>query len=322
MKRLVRILLIALAVSAVWWFLAPGEPTGPRPFLGYVEADSIFVAPKAGGRLVSLRAEEGESVQAGDELFALDSETETAAVASAEARLAQAKAELAGLKVPRQRPPEIAALEAKREQALASAELSKAELERQQRLYEERTAPEARLDQARTAYRRDIAGVTEVARQIEAANLPGRDEEIAAAEANVEASRAALDQARSALADRSVAVPEGGRVLDLLYRIGEMVPAGQPVAEILPPANLLVRFYVPEAELAHLGQGDRVAISCDGCPPDLSGRISFVASEAEFTPPVIFSREERSKLVFRLEAKPDDGAEALKPGLPVEVRPL
>ena len=98
------------------------------------------------------------------------------------------------------------------------------------------------------------------------------------------------------------------------------MPAGQAVVEILPPENVLVRFYVPETAVAGLQQGQSVGIACDGCAGDLSGRITFIASDAEFTPPVIFSRQERSKLVFLVKARPTSGLSMLKPGLPVEVR--
>jgi HlyD family secretion protein len=110
-------------------------------------------------------------------------------------------------------------------------------------------------------------------------------------------------------------------VLDTLYRVGEVVPAGQPVIEMLPPENVKLRFHVPETAVARLAFDQTVAIACDGCPAGLTATISYIASEAEFTPPVIFSRQERAKLVFVVEALPTAPAPALRPGLPVEVRP-
>jgi HlyD family secretion protein len=325
MKRGPAIAVIVLACVAVglWWWQSH-RSTAAKPFLGYVEGETVLVAPKQTGRLIVINTAEGRDVAAGAPLFALDSADESAAVAEATARLDQARAVLADLHAARQRPAEIEALQARKRQAEAALELSRAELERQQKLFKQKVIAEARLDQARTTYRRDENALAEVERQIDAAGLAGRSAEIDAAAASVKASEAALERAQIALAERSVAAPDAGRVLDILYRNGEIVTAGQPVVELLPPANILVRFYVPETAIAQLRQGQAVAIACDGCPDGLGGKISFIASEAEFTPPVIFSRQERSKLVFLVEARTaKDGkpAPALKPGLPVEVRP-
>src|SRR5690606_348157 len=132
---------------------------------------------------------------------------------------------------------------------------------------------------------------------------------------------AALARARVALSDRVVSAPQGGRALDVFFRVGEIAAAGQPVVEILPPENVVARFFVPEPAVAGLEYGRRVAIFCDGCPESgVEAAISYVASEAEFTPPVIFSREERAKLVFRVEARPVEPTSLLKPGLPIEAR--
>lgn len=323
MRRLAGLVVVAVLTGAAgFWLWQAGAPDGPRPYLGYVEAETMLVAPKRTGRLVELTAVEGAVVAAGAPLFALDAEEETAAVKEAAARLDGARAQLADLRAARQRPAQIDVLEAARRQAEAALDLSRAELERQQRLYQKGVISEARLDQARTTFRRDRSALAEAARTIEAAQLPGREAEIDAAAAEVEASTAALTRARIVLADCSVAAPRGGRVLDILYRVGEVVPAGQPVVEVLPPENILVRFYVPEPAIAGLVYGQRIAIACDGCPAGLTGEISFIASEAEFTPPVIFSRQERAKLVFLVEARPAASTPALKPGLPVEVRPL
>jgi len=99
------------------------------------------------------------------------------------------------------------------------------------------------------------------------------------------------------------------------------VNAGQPVLALLPPANLRVRFYVPEPVLSTLFLGEAVRVTCDNCGEGLRARITFISSEAEFTPPVIFSEQERAKLVFRVEARPLDADVRLPIGLPVGVTP-
>jgi HlyD family secretion protein len=100
-----------------------------------------------------------------------------------------------------------------------------------------------------------------------------------------------------------------------------MVPAGRPVLSLLPPGNIKVRFYVPEAALPAIAYGDTVKVSCDGCAGDLTARVSFIARQSEFTPPVIYSLEERAKLVFLIEALPDKPGE-LRVGQPVDVTML
>jgi HlyD family secretion protein len=107
-------------------------------------------------------------------------------------------------------------------------------------------------------------------------------------------------------------------VQQVYYRIGEIVPSGRPVIALLPPANLKLRFFVPQAVLPQLSSGMRVTARCDGCADDLSARISFIAQSAEYTPPVIYSREERAKLVFLVEAIPDN-PERLRVGQPIDV---
>ena len=112
--------------------------------------------------------------------------------------------------------------------------------------------------------------------------------------------------------------PVAGSVQQIYYRAGELVPAGKPIVAILPPANLKVRFFVNEATLPKLKFGDPVFIRCDGCAPDIAAKISFISRTSEFTPPVIYSMDERSKLVFLIEARAER-PELLRVGQPVSV---
>jgi HlyD family secretion protein len=107
-------------------------------------------------------------------------------------------------------------------------------------------------------------------------------------------------------------------VVDTLYRQGEWVAAGAPVVSLLPPENVKVRFFVPEPRLGAITVGDEVHVRCDACGPDLSAVISYVSPDAEYTPPVIYSREMRAKLVYLVEAEPRQPT-ALRPGQPVDV---
>ncbi len=114
--------------------------------------------------------------------------------------------------------------------------------------------------------------------------------------------------------------PVDALVFAVMHRPGDWVNAGAPVVALLPPDALKLRFFVPEPALARAAVGSEVALSCDGCAPNLRARIRWVSPQAEYTPPVIYSNASRSKLVFAVEATPLDGAAALKPGQPVDVR--
>jgi HlyD family secretion protein len=138
------------------------------------------------------------------------------------------------------------------------------------------------------------------------------------AQAALREAEAKLSSAQTRLKRRRVASPVTGTVEQVYFRPGEMVAAGKPVIALLPPGNLKVRFYVAQAELPKIAIGDGVKMRCDGCASDLTARISFIARGAEYTPPVIYSMEERAKLVFLIEARPDQ-PEKLRVGQPVDV---
>lgn len=315
-------LVVALAIlllaggAGAWFLLRPKESNGG--FQGYVEGYLVFMAPEDGGRIERLAVDSADRVTQGQLLFELESSMQVAQRNEAEARLYQAKAELADLQAALQRPEQIAILKAQEERAKAQLTLSQAELDRQRTLFERGITAKAQFDQARTAFERDRAAVEEVQRQIEAGQITGRTAEIRAAEASMQAAEAALRQAETRLARRRVVAPGAAQVQDVYFRTGETVNAGQPVLALLPPENRRIRFYVPEPRLSTLALGTLVGLSCDSCPAGLQAQISFISREAEFTPPVIFSEEERAKLVFRVEARPLDGAE-LPIGLPVTV---
>jgi HlyD family secretion protein len=286
---------------------------------GYMEADLVFVGSEQGGRIETLSVQEGDTVKPGDPIFTLESSEQEAAVAAARARVAEAEARLADAKAELQRPGEIEVLEAALSQAKAMFEQSNRNLDRVRTLYAKGWVAKAQLDDAVAQHDRNQGAVAEAERRIGAAKLPGRSDLINAAAANVEAARHALAEAEKNLAKRKVAAPGGGTVEEIYFRPGEVVNAGQGVIALLPPANLKVRFFVAEAVRAGLHVDQTVALSCDGCPPDLNAKISFISRDAEFTPPIIFSREQREKLVFLVEARPDAAAADLTAGQPVTV---
>jgi HlyD family secretion protein len=137
----------------------------------------------------------------------------------------------------------------------------------------------------------------------------------------MESREAQLATAAWNLSQKCQSAPRAGVVFDTLYREGEWIPAARPVVAILPPENIKVRFFVPEARVGALHLGDRVRVFVDGVAQSLEGQVSFISPEAEYTPPVIYSRDNRTKLVFMIEAEfTPQIARNLHPGQPVDVQ--
>ena len=179
------------------------------------------------------------------------------------------------------------------------------------------TSAQAQFDIAQANSNRDKAALEEVRRQITVARMASRDEDIAAARQSLAAAIARRDASQTKLARRKLAAPVGGTVQQVYYRPGEMVPAARPVVSILPPGNIKLRFFVAQALLPKIAPGDPVTVTCDGCQT-ITAKVSFIARAAEYTPPVIYSLEERNKLVFMVEARPD-APDGLRVGQPVQV---
>ena len=286
---------------------------------GYAEGEYVYVAAPRGGRLLELAVRKGETVNAGAPLFRLDPEPEVTAVAEAQQRLEQAGFRRDDLSSG-ERPSEIAALSAQRDQARVARDLAQTELIRQESLYAENVTSRELLDRSRAALQQSRAVVAELDARLTTARLGGRSGQRQALSAEAAALGEALRQAEWNLAQKSPLAPNNGLVFDTLFEIGELVPAGTPVVTLLPDTGRKARFYVPEPQLAGLHPGDKVKLSFDG--GELPATISFISPQAEYTPPVIYSRDSRGKLVYLVEARPDPAAAVrLKPGQPLEVTP-
>jgi HlyD family secretion protein len=308
--------LVALALPLL--SLAACGGGGERRYQGWVEADLIFVGPDEVGRVDKLSVREGDTVVVGAALFTVDPDLQRADLEAAAASAAEAQARLARLQHAQQRDEEIAVLEAQESRAKAMLALSTAELQRQKELSARGVATPAQLDTATANFNRDSAALIEIKRQIDVGRLSAREEDIAAARQALAAAEARKAAAQTRLGRRSLMSPVAGVVQQVYYRVGEVVAANKPVIAILPPGNMKLRFFVPQARLPQIALGGRVRAQCDGCGQEIVGRISFIARSAEFTPPVIYSREERDKLVFLVEAIPEQ-PERLRVGQPIDV---
>jgi len=202
----------------------------------------------------------------------------------------------------------------------ANLKLSAAELARREKLGGSNVISKEELDQSRAQNDANQAQVNQLTADLATARLGGRDDAIRAAQASVESQQAALAKAKWSSDQKQQAAPAAALVHDTLYRAGEFVAAGNPVVVLLPPANLKVRFFVPQQKLAAIKIGGTVSVNPDGSARGFRATVNYISSQAEYTPPVIFSRETRANLVFMIEARfsAADAAE-LRPGQPVDV---
>jgi HlyD family secretion protein len=294
------------------------KTTGFYP--GYAEADYVRLASPIAGTLTRLYLQRGDKVARDAPAFVLEQESERAAREEADFRVQRAMALLTNLKKGK-RPEEIAAVNAQLAQAEAALKLSAADLKRQQELVAAKFQSPARLDEARATIERDQARMNELRAQLRVAQLGARMDEIEAAEQDVKTAQAQLAQADWRLEQKSIRIPVAADVVDVLFREGEWVPAGSPVVSLLPPQNIKARFFVPEPQLGALRLGQDVMLKCDGCGAPVLAKISYISREAEYTSPLIYSKENRAALVFMIEARPPpQQAAALHPGQPLEIR--
>ncbi|GAM97660.1 hlyD family secretion protein [alpha proteobacterium U9-1i] len=259
---------------------ACGDRTDDTLMQGYGEADYIYLASQESGVVREILVREGDSVEAGARVFDLDADRLSLNVQGAAAN----------------RGALVQAVEAAR----ASAALAQRNFARSTELFQQGFFSQARLDADRAA--RDAASA-----------------QLDQARRTLSAASAETGLARERLSDLSGAAPTAGTIERIYHRPGEVVTAGQPIAALLSPEYQKVRFFAPEALLGRLTMGAQVVLSCDGCADGLTGTISFIATEPQFTPPVIYSLDQRDKLVFLVEARLDAPG-AIRPGMPVDVR--
>ena len=291
---------------------------GPPLAVGYVEGDYVLLAPIEVAQVQSVLVRRGERVEAGAKVAELEDEDAKIAVMQAEAALAQARAELADLKVGK-RPEEIEALEAMVRSADAQADEARRVVTRVQDLFKRGIAAQAQLDEAITAVEVAQAMIGQAEANLAVARLPARPEAIKGSENQVEQAQAALEQARWRLSQRTLEAPAAGRIDDVIRNAGDVAGPASPVISMLPDGAVKLTLFVPEPAFSSVAVGKMLAVHCDGCGAGLRARVSYVSPDPEFTPPVIYSLETRQKLVFLVEARPEGDASALQPGQIVDV---
>ena len=285
---------------------------------GYIEGEPLYLAAPVAGTVTSMYVARGDTVKAGARLFVVDPQQVASARDQAAAEVAAAQAQAADARKG-QRPVELAVLDANTAAAEARARDAEATLRRVSVLAGKGFESKAALDNARADAQAAQAAVKAARKQRDAATLGLREDQVRAAEARVTQAAAGLTGANARLADVAPTAPAAARIEDVFFQQGEWAPANQPILSLLPDERIKVRFFVPEKALSAYRIGRTVLFTCDGCAKGLSARIIFVAPRPEFTPPVIYSREARDRLVYLVEARPST---RLNPGQPVDVEPL
>jgi HlyD family secretion protein len=304
----------ALAAVVPGW----GAPDTTH-FNGYLEGDYLYPAAVTSGRIADVAVEEGQAVKAGDLLFRLEADREQLALAAAEASVAAAKAHLDDLSTGA-READLEVIRASLRKARAERDLAQHNLERSERLVQTGSVTEVKVQNDQTALEAAEAQVAQLAAQLDVAEMPARAAQRQAAEAQVREAEAQADIARRTLTDLTVTAPKPGLVEKLYFSAGEVVSTGAPVLRLLPPGSMKAIFFIPEPARSGFHPGDRMEVTCTGCPAGLTATITRLAESPQYTPPIIYSETERARLVFRAEAQMESDAPLL-PGQPITLEP-
>jgi HlyD family secretion protein len=311
---------LVLSLAFIFVIFSGCTPGAQGVYQGYIEGEYVYLASPLGGALTQLAVARGDQVQAGQLVFELEHDSESATVHQAENDLVIAQAQLQDL-AKGLRPSEIASLEAQLAGALANLKLAEKEYARREQLASQAVSSKEEFDQARNQRDASQAEVNRLSADLETAKLGGRADAIRAAQANVAAQQSQLAKVKWSLDQKQQYAPTNAMVQDTLYRQGEWIPPGSPVIELLPPANLKVRFFVPEPQLNQIKIGHSVNVTIDSYSSQIAATITYISTQPEFTPPVLYNQENRGKLVFMVEARfaPTEAAK-LHPGQPVDVK--
>ena len=291
-------------------------------YQGYVEGEFVYLASSRQGVLENLFVTRGQTVRPNDPVFQLDPNPEALQIEEMHHRIEQAEAKTEDMKQG-ERPSELENIKSRLTKAQQALTLAKRDLKRREELYE-RGGSDAISKEELDRYKTEVdirqADVVTIGAELKTARLGGRAFAVVASESEVNILDASLNQLKWQLAEKQVASPAAGKIQDIIYRVGEFVPAGRPVLSLLPAENLKIRFFVPQSLLPIIQVGSAVRVKLDGVDSPIKANVSFISPEAEFTPPIIYSKESRTKLVFMIEAIPESKTTGqLRVGQPAEI---
>ena len=310
-RRIIVVLLLVIAAGYLGWRAWAPRPQDQTVLSGYIEGENLYLAAPIAGTIATLSVARGDRATAGEPVFSVDAtqlraerDQAAASVAAAQAQVATAQARLA------QSHASLAAAAAQADNAVRDLARYRFAQHANPASVAQQQVDSAIAAAANTVGQRDAAE----------SDAKAQAEQIDAATAQLHAQQAALADAQSKLDQLAPQAPAAARVQDVFFQQGEWAAANQPVVSLLPDDKVKIRFFVPEQDVSRYHPGDSIHFSCDGCATGLSARVIYISAQPEFTPPIIYSRGSRDRLVFLMEALPGD-PKGLTPGLPVDVVP-
>ncbi|MGD8340256.1 MAG: secretion protein HlyD [Gammaproteobacteria bacterium] len=320
-KRLliVVVLVTVVAAAAIFWSRVDEENNSDSLTLyGNVDIREVELAFRVAGRLETMHFDEGDSVEAGEIVAEIDPVPYEHGLAVAAARVGQAQANLDRFESG-SRPQEIARAAAAVTEARAANDNARRELERQSGLLESGASSQRTVDAARSRRDETAARLAAAREALALAEEGFRDEDIAAAEADLAAAVAQRAQSETQLDDTRLVAPNGGTLIARIREPGSMLAAGMPVYSLSLRDPVYVRAYIDEPHLGRIAPGMAVTITTDSSDETYAGEIGFISPRAEFTPRSVETTELRTDLVYRLRIVVPESDEGLRQGMPVTV---
>lgn len=304
-------------VILLLFFISGCGQSDKHTYQGYVEAENIYLASPFSGTLNKMLVQRGEHVKKGQLLFKLDSNPQDLALEEAHALMQQQKELFEDARLPK-RKPEIDSAQWAVTQVEAQIRLALLRVKRYEMLVQKHAIDKDTLDSAKEHYEELLAVLGQRKDDLIMTQLGARAQQIKALEHSVAAGVLKGAQIKWQLSQKSLYAPVDGIVFDTYFRVGELVSAERPVAAILDPKNVRIEFFVPVERMSTLKVGQNVTYACDGCNKINKAVIWYVSPEAEYIPPLVYSRDNNDKLVFRIKATPEH-LMSLKPGQPVVI---
>ncbi len=298
-------------------FLSACGGSQENQYQGYIEGENTYLASPYSGTLMQLGVQRGERVTKGQFLFQLDENPQIMLLKKGGQDIAQAKHMLNDLNEPL-RPQEIAAIKAQIAQVEANISLAELRVKRYQHLYEKNASAKDTLDEAIENLTKQQKLKDQYVANLQLGEHGSRDEQIRAQEKKIESLTSEFEVAKWELAQKRMKAPNAGIIFDTYFTIGAFVGAGQAVLSLLSYDHVYAIFFVPKEDLARIKIGQEIMLSCDGCNKTEAAIVRYISPEAEYAPPLVYSRENHEKIVFRIKASVKD-YQYFKPGLPVTV---
>ena len=317
---LVLTLLLVLGLAYAYGGRLFGSGNG-KPLVsvtGTIEAIQVDVSARIAGRIIERPVNEGDRVAAGQLLLRLDEAEQAAEVRRQEAAVRTAQSTVNDLLAGARRE-EMEDARAALQSASATREWTERDFRRAEGLFRQTLIAAQEVDRARQAYEVAAAQEKSARQKLLLLEAGSRPDQVETARGQLAQARNALDMARTRLREMTILSPLDGVVLRKNLEVGELANPGVPILTLMKPSDMWVRAYVPEEEVARIKVGSPAWVSVDGYPARrFPGRITEIASEAEFTPRNVQTRKERANLVFRIKIAVDNPEGILKPGMPAD----